>query len=193
MIIMEFEEMKRIWDTQNNEHVYAINETALHKKIIGRKKYTSVSAGRAELIVIFSNILAIGIMTVSGIMKGEVSVFTYALGAVLLFIAIFMTMSRIRRMRSQDKFEASMLGDLEHAIANARYQVWFSRIARLGLLPIAVITLVAVWDGDTSWWKWLLILAFFAVMYFLSGKERNCTVRQMKKLEALRDNLQKEN
>lgn len=28
---MEFEDMKKIWDSQNNEPLYAINETALYK------------------------------------------------------------------------------------------------------------------------------------------------------------------
>src|SRR4051812_47574418 len=38
MITMEFDEMKKIWDSQNNEPLYAINEKALYNRILSKKK-----------------------------------------------------------------------------------------------------------------------------------------------------------
>lgn len=189
---MEFEDMKRIWDTQNNEPVYAINEETLRRRIAGKKKHTRRATSLTELIVIVANILAAGIIIISGIMEGEHSTFAYLAAAVMLLIAIFMTVSRIRRMKAQDRFESSILGDLDHAIANAQYQVWFSRTVRWGLFPIAAFTTLAVWDDGTAWWKLLLVLGFFVLTYFLSGKEYEWIVRKKNKLVALRDNLQRE-
>ena len=34
---MEFDELKKIWDSQNNEVLYAINEKALHDRIRTKK------------------------------------------------------------------------------------------------------------------------------------------------------------
>ena len=34
---MEFEDMKKIWDEQNNENIYAINESELHRRVIRNK------------------------------------------------------------------------------------------------------------------------------------------------------------
>ena len=193
MITMEFEEMKRIWDTQNNEPVYAINEEALRKRIEGKKKQVSYTTGLSELIIIGANILAAGIIMVSGAIEGKQSTFAYLLAAAMVLTAVFMAVSRIRRMRSEDRFEASMLGDLDHAITNARYQVWLAAAGRWGLLPIALFTTLSVWDDGTTWWKLLLVLAFFVAAYFLSGKEYKCIKHRKNKLEALRDNLQKQN
>ena len=38
---MEFEEMKRIWDSQNEEPLYAINEATLYRRI--QEKGSSIS------------------------------------------------------------------------------------------------------------------------------------------------------
>ena len=35
---MEFDELKQVWDSQNNELLYAINEQALHNRILSKKK-----------------------------------------------------------------------------------------------------------------------------------------------------------
>jgi len=37
---MEFKEMKKIWDTQNDEALYVINEDALHRRIKAKKMGT---------------------------------------------------------------------------------------------------------------------------------------------------------
>lgn len=192
MITMEFEEMKRIWDSQNNEPVYAINEEALRKRIADKKKHVSYTTGLSELIIIGANILAAGIVVVSGALKGESNTFVYLLTIVMILTAVFMTISRVRRMRSENRFESTMLGDLDHAIANARYQVWLGRAGQWGLLPIALFTTLSAWQDGTTWWKLLLVLAFFIGGYFLSGKEYKYVKHKKDKLEALRDNLQKQ-
>ncbi len=35
---MEFDEMKQIWDSQNNKLMYGIDEKALHNRILTKKR-----------------------------------------------------------------------------------------------------------------------------------------------------------
>ena len=39
MLTMEFEEMQKIWDTQNDQSLYVINEASLHKRILAKRNH----------------------------------------------------------------------------------------------------------------------------------------------------------
>ena len=49
---MEFDEMKKIWDSQNNEPLYGINEKALHNRILSKKKQAHHITNISELLAI---------------------------------------------------------------------------------------------------------------------------------------------
>ena len=46
---MEFEELKKIWDTQNNQPMYAINEEALHNRILTKKRKTNKISSKIRM------------------------------------------------------------------------------------------------------------------------------------------------
>ena len=52
---MEFEEMKKVWDSQNNEMLYGINEKAMHNHILSKKKQANHITNASELILIIAN------------------------------------------------------------------------------------------------------------------------------------------
>ena len=57
MITMEFEEMKKIWDAQNNEILYGINEKAMHNHILSKKKQAHHITNISELLIIIVYII----------------------------------------------------------------------------------------------------------------------------------------
>lgn len=189
---MDFNEMKRIWDTQNNEHVYAINEEALHRRVKAKKSRAAHTANISEIILIVSNLVAGGMLVASKIIPQQANIFTYLLAAVMFIAAAYVIISRYRRHQWQNRFDLTMLGELEQAIANATYQVRLSQTMRWYILPVAALTLLAIWYNDISAWKWLLILAFFALGYFATGKEHNYYASNKRRLEQLREMLTKE-
>jgi len=52
MIIMEFEELRKIWDAQNNRPLYAINEKAMYNLILSKKKQAHHITNISELLII---------------------------------------------------------------------------------------------------------------------------------------------
>ena len=52
---MEFDELKQVWDSQNNELLYAINEQALHNRILSKKKQAYHITNVSELLMIIVN------------------------------------------------------------------------------------------------------------------------------------------
>ena len=49
---MEFDEIKKIWDEQNNQTMYAINEDTLHRRVTSKAKAIGRSADRMEIGII---------------------------------------------------------------------------------------------------------------------------------------------
>jgi hypothetical protein len=189
---MEFDEIKKIWDSQNNEPLYAINEKALHNHILSRKKSAGHLADFSELLLIFVN-LGAGLF-VWGVLlfDASVNIFMYLMVAWMLVTAVFLSASRIRRRKGENRFDRSMMGDLDHAIANASYQVRISRLMRWNIFPIGIFLLGGFWESGKPVWAVVLLLIFFALTYYASGWEHSIYIAKKKALEMLRRKLESE-
>jgi hypothetical protein len=103
--------------------------------------------------------------------------------------AVYVVINRIKRLASDRKFDRSIAGDLDHAIATATYQVRFSYILRMNALPIGIFLLGGMWETGRSIWLSAALLAFFAITFYVSGWEHNYYERRKQELEILRGKL----
>lgn len=191
MITMEFEEMKKVWDSQNNEPIYGINESALHNRILSKKQKGIHITNVSELLLIVVNISAGFFILVINLFRQGANVFMYLLSAWMICVALVLLYSRIRRMKESDRFDRSMRGDLSHAISIATYQVHISRLMRWNILPIGILTILGVWSSGKSVWLALGMLVFFILTNYLSGWEHNIYASRKRELEALQTKLEK--
>jgi hypothetical protein len=189
---MEFEEMKKIWMAESQETVYVINETALHNRIISKRKAVLHISNISELLLIIINFSAGCAMIGITYWNGGDNIFMYAMAIWMLLTAVYVLVSRVRRLRAQLKFDRSMLEDLRHAIATATYQVRLSWLMRLNVLPIGILSILSVWQGSKSIWLIVAILGFFILSYYLSGWELNIYKNKKRELELLQEKFEKE-
>jgi hypothetical protein len=189
---MEFEELQKIWDTQNNKALYVIDEKALHNRILSKKKQGLHITNTSELLSIVVN--AGGGCFIFGVnfFKQSSNIFMYILSAWMLSTAFYSLISRIRRIRANKRFDRSMSGDLDHAIWVATYQVRFSQILRWNILPIGTLIILSVWDRGKSVWLAAGMLVFFVLTYYASRWEHNIYKRKKRELEILRTKLENE-
>ncbi|MCW3089987.1 MAG: hypothetical protein JWP81_1056 [Ferruginibacter sp.] len=189
---MEFDEIKKVWDAQNNEPLYVINETTLHNRILSKKKQAHHITNISELlsVVAYSGtgcfILGMNVYKQSG------SIFMYILAGWMIISALYLLVSRIRRIQGNRRFDLSMRGDLAHAISMATYQVNLSRLMRWNVLPIGILTGLGVWDGGKSIWGAVGILVFFILANYASGWEHRIYKARKHALEKLQDKLENE-
>lgn len=186
---MEFDEMKKIWDTQNNEPLYVLNENAFHNHIRLKKRKAGHIANLSELLIIWMNIGAGAFVVGVCIINKITDIYMYILAAWMFVTAIGVIPGRIRRINAQAKFDRTILGDLDQAIATASYQVVLSGILRWNMLPMGVLIMLVVWDSDNSIWWAVAMLAFFALSYFGSGWEHNYYKSRKREVEQLRNVL----
>jgi hypothetical protein len=192
MITMEFEELQKIWDVQNNEPLYAINAQALHNRILSKKKRAYHTTNFSELLLIFVNIgtgcfiLGVNFFTQKG------NIILYLMSVWMLITALYVLANRLRRIKGEYKFDRSMVGDLDHAISMATYQVRLGRIMRWNILPIGVLTFLGVWDSGKPIWMGILLLIFFAIAHFAGGWELTIYKNRKRELEILQKKLKEE-
>jgi hypothetical protein len=192
MITMEFDEMKKIWDSQNNEAFYGINEKALHNRIVSKKRTANHITNSSELLTIIVN-LGVGcfILAVS-LFNHSTNIFMYVLSVWMFSVAMYALVSRISRIKSGHRFDRSLLGDLRDAISVATYQVRFSRLMRWNLLPVGILLIFGMWDLGKSFWFSLILLIFFVLANYASGWEHNIYKKRKRELEILKDKLENE-
>jgi len=192
MIIMEFEELKKIWDAQTNQPLYAINEKAMYNHILSKKKQAHHITNISELLIIFVNICSGSFVLGMNYFGQSGNIFMYLLSAWMFGSALFMLVNRIRRIKGNNRFDRSLSGDLDHAISVAAYQVHISQIMRWNILPIAALTMLGLWEGGKPVWIAVCVLLFFALTHLAGGWEHNIYKRKKRELEILQKKLDNE-
>jgi hypothetical protein len=192
MITMEFDELKKVWDSQNNEPLYGFNEKALHNRIVSKKNQAYHITNISELLGIIAYFTAGFFVLAVNIAKPGANVFMYFLSAWMLGGALYVLISRVRRIKRDRQFDRSMRGDLQHAILVATYQVRLSRLMRWNVLPIGIITLLGVWETGKSIWLAVGILLFAVVANYAAGWEHGIYKRKKRELEVLQSKLENE-
>lgn len=192
---MELDEMKKIWDEQNQEPLYAINEAALYRSIQSKKKGASRLTNFNDFGLVAVCIITAIVYVFIAIINETPSIYDYLIIIALMFIAGYIWTGRMQRKKKERRFDRTMLGDLDHAIASVKYEVKRSRTMPWWfLLPLAILVVLNMSTAeDISLWKWLGISAGFVLSYLLFRWEYRYRQKpKEKRLRALRDKLMKE-
>ena len=195
MITMEFEEMKKIWDEQNQEPLYAINEAALHKRIHSKKK-------RASRVSNINDFGLMGIAVITAITYSFISIinetptfYDYLIPIIMIAIGGYVLTGRMQRKKKEHQFDRTMLGDLDHAIASVSYEAKRSKtMVWWFILPLAIPSFLNMVQSEAGIWQILSITGAFILSYAVVRWEFNrCHVPKKQKLEALRAKLTEAN
>ncbi|MBX2966391.1 MAG: hypothetical protein KF845_09615 [Cyclobacteriaceae bacterium] len=192
MMTMEFEEMKKIWDEQNNQPLYAINEEVLYNRVLAKKKQAGHTLNFSEWLTILVNVVSGCFVFGINLFRQNDYVFLYVLAAWMLIVAAYIIVSRIRRIRGENTFDRSLYGDLNHAVAMAAYQVRFSQLMRWNILPIVLFVLFGVWESGKPVWLMVGVLVFFILTHYAARWEHSIYKTRKRELETLQKKLQQE-
>jgi RsiW-degrading membrane proteinase PrsW (M82 family) len=161
---MEFEDLKKIWDQQNNEPMYAINQEALHKRIKSSKKKASFASNMNEIGLVLIAVVTSTFLFIKN--SNSTNIFTFLPGIVLLLTAVYVWYKRSSRKKQEEQFDRTMMGDLDHAISNVEFEIKRARtFIWWYLIPIAIPVFLNLYDKNASLTKWLIIIGMFILSY----------------------------
>ena len=186
---MEFDEMKKIWDSQGNQSLFILDEAAMNNRIAAKRRAAYHITNFSELLLIGVNGAAGIFLLVMNLFNDRISLWLDAMAGWTIITALYVLINRIKRMSKQNIFDRSMLGDLDHAISMARYQVRLSGLMRWNIIPIGACLVLSVWETGKSVWIAVVTLVFLGIVHFASGWEHNYYVRRRRELEVLRTKL----
>lgn len=163
---MEFDEMKLIWDSQNNEPLFAINQEALHNRIQDKGQAVASSLNKFDWLMIGMNLL-VGIVLLVDTFTEEGAGFEYVLPALYLLFFAYSIYRRYAHQQEVRQFAPTVLGDLDKALWRVNYLIRQNReMMYWYLLPTMLVALVTVTLNAGFVWALGLILLAGPVAYF---------------------------
>ena len=186
----EFDELQKIWDTQNNKPMYTINDQALQSRILSKTNQALHKTNLSELLIIIVNIGAGAIILGLHFSLKSGEIFMYVVAAWMFATALYILVSRLRRLKDSRRFDRTMHGQLAHGISTAAYQVRLSQLMRWNILPIAALVLLTLWETGKPLWTIGLILTIFAIGWCTSVWEHGYYKTKRRELEGLQKKLE---
>ena len=180
---MEFENIKKIWDTQNNQPMYVINESELQKNITTKKNKGVHITNVTELLSVVVNI---GAGTFITFLNSNSNVYLYILAGWMFITGVYCLTGRVKRIRGNSQYDRTMLGDLDHAVSVASYQVRFSSLMRWNVIPVGALVVLSMLGRPELTGLIIGLVLFFALTFYATGFEHRYYVRRKKDVEELR-------
>jgi hypothetical protein len=187
---MEFDELQKIWDAQNDKPLYAINENALHNRISVKKNNGLHISNISELLTIIVNFAGGVFILGINLFNKNANGFMYLMSAWMVGVAVYTLVSRSRRIKKDSIYDRSLKGDLLHAVSVADYQVKFSRLMRWNILPITIFLFLGILETGKSIWLAVGTSVFLILANYAAGWEHNIYKKRKLELETLRDKLE---
>lgn len=187
---MEFDEMKLIWDSQNNEPLYAINQEALNRKIQKKSRSITRLLDRVDLKMIIVNLL-VGIMLIVVYWQDNEPGYEYVLPVVYLAFFVYALYRRFARHQEIMGFEKTILGELDKAIWQSDYLIKQSRTMIFWYLLPMLLLVVGIQILRGTWWVGLLLIIILLPLSYFGGQweVNKYHLPKKRELESLRRTL----
>lgn len=215
---MELEELRIIWDSQNREPLFALKEADVQAVVRRRNRAFNHCAGRRYLAEIVIGVVCGAVMIAVAAILGfgrqawlaplswpkvasspwDVAALLVA-GAIWLYFAFYMDLSRRRQQRCGETFDASLRGDIDRSLAQVAFQIRIARgILWWGLIPVWIS--VGLWvftvfrlSGSPAW-GYVLISAVMVAAFMRAVSCKRSAIRRryqphQRELESLRAKL----
>ena len=188
--MIEFEKMQKVWNEQKGEAMYVINEAALHDTVVRKKDDARRRINRVEIFVGLLNAVVTIILLVIAIM-GHPLIFSSA--GIMAASVVYILYIRWKRKKAQNTFGRSVLGELDHAIANTNYIISFNYFILVYAIAFAIINIIQMIIRHDSVLEWLIITGALVLSFFVVQREQKlCNLPQKKQLLALKKKLMEE-
>ena len=187
---MNFEDLQVIWNSQNNEKMYAINEEALHTYIQGKGRSINHLLNLFEFVLIGANLFG-AVLLILGALDKSIPSPQFILSVFYLAFAIYGLIRRLMRRNEEKPFAHTLLGELDKAIWQIDYLQRQSRNMILWYLcPLTLIIGGMSFFNPRLFRAFVLLLFIIPVAYIIQRWEFNkFHLPNKHNLEILREKL----
>jgi len=191
---MEFEDLQTIWDSQNDENLYTINEEALFAKVQQGSKSVNHKLNIYEWLMFLGNLI-IGIVLFIDAIRGNGQTYEYVLPILYIFFSISILILRKMRKKEEVQFDLTMMGELDKAIWQIDHLIKRGRSMMVWyIFPLTLVLTITLILNSKPLWALGMIAILLPLSYYSGRWEINkWYMPQKRELESLREELRNEN
>lgn len=190
MITMDFDEMKKIWDAQNNRPLYVLDEKALHNRIHAKMNTVLRLTGISEMMLILINLGTAAFLFFDNHFTAGSNIFLGVEALWMFGIVVYLIISRARRIKASRQFDRTLHGDLDHAISLANYRIRIDKMVRWNFLPMGAILLFSGWESGKLLKVAIVIVVSYTLAFYVTSKGYQANKRRKRELEILKEKLE---
>ncbi|MCB9135580.1 MAG: hypothetical protein H6636_09140 [Anaerolineales bacterium] len=185
---MEFNDLQTLWNTQNEDALFAIHHEALYATIRRKAKNIHRLVEFFEWVMIGVNLAAGLYLFFPSAGKGG---YPFLIPAAYTAFALIALVRRLRRHREERPFPPTFLGELDKALFRLDYLIQQGRaILWWYVLPFTAVIGVAAWFNPQYRQAFFFILLMIPASYLGTRWENNkFHLPKKRALEALRAQL----
>lgn len=186
---MQFEDLQKVWDQQNQQPMYVLNEEALQQQI--RRKGNKISR---YITINEFGLLIISVLTTANLaFTSENRTYALLVGIAMFSSCAYMMWGRYQRLKKTPE-ASSVLAELEYTISQSDYYLQFAKTFFLWfMLPMALVVVFRLFSAEAGLWKWLLIIGSFSFAFLLVRLELHYKhLPRKRSLEKLKEKLLEE-
>lgn len=187
---MNFEEMQALWKNQNDEKLFAVNESVLYEALQRKSRVINNLVGLLEGVMIVLNFM-VGIALIVDVVRENGEAYRLIVPIMYLLSCLYALFHRIKRRSGEIHFEPTLLGELDKAIWRVDYLIQQGRsITFYYMVPLTLTVLITSLLGQKLLWAAGLMLIMIPLSYFGTRWEINKWYLPRKHaLESLRETL----
>ena len=171
---MNLEEMKKIWNSETQETLYAIDQEGMSKIVNRKRAKTLKRVSLVENLIMWMNIILPTGLVILTIVANKPKASVYIMSTFMFLTAAYIGYFRNKRLNSYKNWGKSMLDTLEEAIHNASYQARLSKTILVWyLLGIAIISISMLIAEGKPLWLISIMLGFFVLAFFVGKWEQS--------------------
>lgn len=180
--------MQVLWNEQNSEKLYAINEAALNKMIDRKKRTVRLMLLIFEGAMILVNLLVGMWLVLDTVFGSDGRWYVYFLAAMYIGFGLFGAWLRFKRQREEVQFEPTMIGEIDKSIWRIEYLMQQGRyVFYWYLLPLSIgFAFIMVLDEKYLWAILFPLVLIPATWYGVRWEARKWHMPKKANLEDLR-------
>jgi hypothetical protein len=185
-----FEEMQSIWESQNDEKLFAVDNTALHAYIKRKGRTTRSLLELFEWIMIALNLI-VGVALAIDLLRDNGSGYRLILPVTYFTFSAYALLRRLKRQANEARFQPTLLGELDRAIWQIDYLIRQGQTMMIWyVLPLVLALSITMFYNQKSLWTLVPTLALIPICYFGIRWEINkWHLPKKRDLELLREKL----
>lgn len=188
---MNIDALKKVWDSENQQLLYTIDQKAMNEIILKKSQSTNRKGELVENFIFWMNIIVPGILLFILFINRNSNYGTYLTCLFMLSVSVYIYYMKVRRRKMENAQGSSVLEHLEQAIHNATETAKVTdALLKWYIIIIGLLSILVLYLDNVKWYFMAGMVVVFVISFFVGRwEQRAWHDKRRDNLIALRDKV----